>query len=254
MESQLINAVIVEDEYRSIQTLKKLLGICCEHVRIVGTAQTLTDAIPAIESLKPDLVFLDIALPDGNGFEIFNELKYRSFEVIFVTAYNTYAIQAFEYSALHYILKPINPITLKKAVARYNKGDTLRNISNKIFKLNESLKGVNKKILLPTTEGFHVVEIKDIIYCEADRNYTTFFLTENVKQIVSKSMGYYQSILDDSLFVRVHNKYLVNMEYIKTYIKGQGGSIILKDGTELNVSRSRKCELIEKLSNYSAGE
>ena len=108
--------------------------------------------------------------------------------------------------------------------------------------------------MLPTTEGFHVVEIKDIIYCEADRNYTTFFLTENVKQIVSKSMGYYQSILDDSLFVRVHNKYLVNLEYIKTYIKGQGGSIILKDGTELNVSRSRKCELIEKLSNYSAGE
>lgn len=244
-----IRTVIVEDEERSIRTLSRMLEDCCSSIKIIGVAKSLQEAVHTIKSTMPDLVFLDVALPDGNGYEIFKEISQPSFKVVFVTAYNQYAIKAFELAAIHYILKPVNPAILKEAVIRYEREIAYENISKEIFLINESLKDHQRKILLPTIEGYEVVQIKDILYCEADRSYTTIYTEDGHHFLVSKSLGYYETVLGSCGFFRVHNKFLVNLTFVKKFLKAKGGSLLLVDGTEIMVARSRKAELLEAMNN-----
>jgi two-component system LytT family response regulator len=227
-----IRVVIVDDEKKSILTLSKLLNVYCPHVKVIGTAQTVSESIETINFLKPDLVFLDISLPDGDGFDILENVDHRSFEVIFITASDKFAIKAFEFSAIHYLLKPINFKELQHAVERFEqiKGDNLLN--EKISILKESLNKNYKKIILPSFEGLIMKDIDDIIRCEADSNYTIFLFTNKEKLLVSKSLNNFEKILADINFCRIHNKHLVNLKYVTKYIKGKAGYVIMQDGSQ----------------------
>lgn len=247
-----ISAIIVEDESKSIAALQNLLDVHCQHVDVIATASNVKEAIETIDSLKPNLVFLDIELPDGDGFEVLEKVNYKLFEIIFITAYDQYAVKAFELSALHYILKPINYLELIEAVDRFGNRNKSEDVFDKKFAvLKNSLTGNSNKIILPDTSGLQIVDIDDIVRCEADHNYTICYLTNSKKLTISKSLNKFETLLEDVFFCRIHNKHLVNLKYIKKYNKGSGGSITMNDGAEINVSKGRKNEFLEKLNRFA---
>lgn len=246
-----IRAIIVDDEKKSIITLSKLLDIYCPHVKVIGTAQTVNESVETINDLKPDLVFLDIFLPDGDGFDVLENVDYRFFEVIFITASDKFAIKAFEFSAIHYLLKPINFQELQHAVERFKQIKEGNLLNEKISILKESLNMNYKKIILPSSEGLIIKDIDDIIRCEADSNYTIFFLTNKEKLLVSKSLNNFEKILADINFCRIHNKHLVNLKYVIKYIKGKAGYVIMQDRSHAYVSENRRKEFLSSLKNYA---
>ena len=245
-----IRAIIVDDEKKSILTLNKLLDVYCPHVKVIGTAQTVSESIETINFLKPDLVFLDISLPDGDGFDVLENVDHRSFEVIFTTASDKFAIKAFEFSAIHYLLKPINLKELQHAVDRFEqvRGDNMLN--EKVNILKDSLNKNYKKIILPSVEGLILKDLDDIIRCEADSNYTIFFFTNKEKLLISKSLNNFEKILTDIHFCRIHNKHLINLKYVERYIKGKAGYVVMQDGSHPYESESRKADFIDSLKNY----
>ena len=248
-----IKTVIVEDEERSQATLIKLLKDHCPAVKVIGVASNVAEAVQIIDEKKPQMVFLDIALPDGDGFNVLEGVDFDEFEVIFVTAYDKYAIRAFEFSALHYLLKPINHIELQIAVKRFRTRQESAddNLSEKIQTLRDNINSDQQKLMLPTLQGYEIIDLEDIIRFEANHNYTECFLVNNQKLMVSKPLINFENILTDLQFARVHNKHLVNLKYVKKYIKGQGGSLKMTDDSEINVSKSRKNEFLDKLSSFA---
>lgn len=248
-----IKTVIVEDEIRSQETLKKLLKQYCPQVKIAGTAATEKEAISVINNLKPELIFLDIALPDGDGFNVLENLHYSDYRVIFVTAYDKYAIRAFEFSTLHYLLKPISHIDLQVAVKRFIQEKNKETVSfeSKLANLKENYNTNNQKLMLPTLQGYEIIDLDDIVRLESSHNYTTCFLKNNSSILVSRPLINFETILADLDFVRVHNKHLINLKYVKKYIRGSGGTLKMEDDSEITVSKGRKAEFIEKLNNYA---
>lgn len=246
-----IRSLIVEDEKRSQETLIKLLAQYCPEVEVVGVADTVAEAIKQINQQKPALVFLDISLPDGDAFNILEHILTIDFEIIFVTAYDSYATRAFEFSALHYLLKPINYLELQKAVSRFTGRHNFEEFQKKIDVLSKNLNNHRDNIIVPTNSGLEIISLKEIIYFEASHNYTNCYLTAGECIMVSKPLGNFESTLSDLNFIRVHNKYLVNLKYIKKYKRGLGGSVLLIDGTEINVSKSRRVEFIMRLEEYA---
>ena len=249
--ADIINTVLIDDESDGIAILEKMLAKHCENISVIGTAGSVEDGVKVIDSLKPDLVFLDISMPDGDGFDLLSQTKNQDFEVIFITAYNEYALKAFEFSALHYLLKPISGHDLIEAVTRYKnlKEDGLFN--DKVKVLNDSLEGKQHKIILPQADGFSIIELDDIIYCESFNSYTTFHTKQGMQPIVAKSINNYEEILSDLQFVRVHRSYIINITYVKQYVKGRGGYVIMEDGTSIDVSESKKKDFISKLGEYA---
>ncbi len=245
-----IRTVLVDDEKNSLVILQKLLEKHVPEVEVVDTAQTVEQAVETIEKTRPDLVFLDINLPDGDGFEVLEKIDYRDFGVIFVTAYDQYAIKAFEFAALHYILKPVEPVQLIEAVNRY-KETREEEITKKIMALSSNIKQQPTKLILPTSSGLHIIDLDDIIRCESSNNYTTFYLTSGKKIVVSKSIQTYEKLLKDSHFCRIHNKHIVNLKFIKKYVRGRGGYVVLSNGEQIDVSEGRKKNFLEKLSKFT---
>jgi two-component system LytT family response regulator len=207
--------------------------------------------IRVIEEEKPELVFLDIAMPDGDAFDLLNRLGKVEFEIIFITAYNDFALKAFEFSALHYLLKPINYRELEDAVQRFLKIRPVSNIQPRLEILNRSLKSHFDKISLPSNDGLIIVEIQDIIRLEAAGNYSTVFLGSGESIIVTKTLNQFEEILSGLSFIRIHNTHLINIRYVKRYQRGQGGTVTMTNGTCITVSRTRKNEFIEGLKNLS---
>ncbi|MEZ5082757.1 MAG: LytTR family DNA-binding domain-containing protein [Bacteroidales bacterium] len=248
---QKIRSVIVEDEKRSREALIKLLSNYCPEVEVVATAGTVAEAIKQINQQKPALVFLDISLPDGDAFRILESFTNIEFEIIFVTAFNTYATRAFEFSALHYLLKPINYLELQKAVGRYTGRYNFEEFRKKMDVLDKNLNNHQNKIILPTAGGLEIISLDNVMYLEANHNYTNCYLTTNDFIMVSKPIGTFESSLSDVNFARIHSKYLINLKYVKKYIRGLGGSVILTNGTEINVSKSRKTEFLLQLEEYA---
>lgn len=247
----MIQAVLVDDESNSLEALGILLEKYCPEVEVIGTAQSVEEAVNVIDDLQPELVFLDIALPDGQGFEVLEQVEHDQFEVIFTTAYDQYALTAFEFSALDYLLKPINAEKLKQSVERYRniKGD--REISSRVSVLKDSLKNINERIILSSMDGFDVYKISDIIRCEANGSYTTFFIKGGIKVVTSKTLNNFEKLLADQPFARVHSKHLVNLEYIKKYISGRGGYVVFEDGSQVDVSERKKKEFIRLMKEHA---
>ncbi len=245
-----IRTILVDDENSSLIILKTLLEKHTPDVEIIGTAKNVEEAVNLINETKPDLVFLDINLPDGDGFLILEKAEYKDFKVIFSTAYDQYAIRAFEVSALHYLLKPIKPQDLKDAVNRYHQSEDLE-WQNKMDVFNNALQQKQSRLVLPTSGGIHIIDINDIVRCESSNNYTTFYLADKHKIVVSKPINFYEAILSESHFCRLHNKHIVNLNYIKKYVKGRGGYVELTDGSQVDVSEGRKKDFIEKLNQFT---
>lgn len=247
----MIRSLIIDDEMKSQATLHKLLEKYCDGVEIVGFANSVHTGINAINELNPDLVFLDISMPDGDGFEVLQQTSKRDFEVIFTTAYNDYAIKAFQYSALHYLLKPINYNELQSAIERYKENHKKIDMNEKIQIMFDSLNNQHKKIVLPTSNGLKVVEIKNIVYCRADGSYTHFYFMDENPIMVSKALAKFVELLPSDIFCRVHNKFLINLNFVTNYIKGRGGKLILENNEEIEVSEGRKMEFLNKLKKIA---
>lgn len=246
-----IRTIIIEDERKSLLTLLTLLDRHCPEILVVDNANCVEAGIRVIEELKPELVFLDIAMPDGDAFDLLNRIGKVDFEIIFITAYNDFALKAFEFSALHYLLKPINYVELQDAVQRYLKIRPDNSIQSRLDILNGSMKNRFDKISLPSNDGLIIVEIKDIVRLEAAGNYSTVFLSQGETIIVTKTLNQFEDILAGLDFVRVHNTHLINLRFVKKYQRGQGGVVTMHNGTVIAVSRTRKNEFMERLKSLS---
>ncbi|PQB05125.1 LytR/AlgR family response regulator transcription factor [Aureitalea marina] len=238
----MLKTIIVEDEATSREILKGYLGKYCPQVEILGEAENVEQALQLIRGTSPDLVFLDVEMPYGNAFDLLDQVGERSFETIFVTAYDQYAIDALNAHAAYYLLKPISIDKLIEAV------DYVKAIRQKEAELAEKVlkpksEVTSGKMTIPVQSGFEVLEIGDILYCQADDNYTHIFTTDR-KKLVSKTLKYFEDALNGNGFVRVHKSYLVNVGAITQYRKGKGGSVVLNNGKEIMVSPARKKELL----------
>ncbi len=245
-----IKVVLVDDDKSSIVALQSLLGGHFPNISIAGTAANVGEAIFVIDAVKPDLVFLDINMPDGEGFNVIERTSYKNYRVIFITAYDKYAVRAFEFSALHYLVKPVTLEMLENAVDRY-KEVRVEEMDNSLRILRDSLHSKNEKIIIPSTDGLNVVKLNDIVRLEASDVYTLFYMSNGQRFVASKPLNTYEKILEDLPFSRVHSKHLINLMFVKRYLKGKGGSIILEDNTEVEVSVRKKADFLEKLKNYA---
>ena len=245
----MIKTILVEDESMSLDYLKKMVLLHCPDIQIVGSAQSGKIAIQLIEELRPDLIFLDIELPDMDGFQLLQTLKKVNFEVIFVTAFSQYALRAFEYFALGYLLKPIEAERLKAAVEVAAKRTQKPDINHSIELMLQMVQSQQPKTIpLPTMTGFEIVEARDITHCESEGNYTIFHFEQRKSVTVSRQLGTYEKILPTNYFFRIHAKYIINKNFVTKYSKGLGGSVTLRSGVELPVSANRKNEFLEHFS------
>jgi len=247
----MIRTVVVDDEQFCLETIKELLHIHCPQIDIVDTARSVKEGVKSMNMHKPDLLFLDINMPDGDGFDLLEMIPEKTFEVVFTTVYNQYALRAIEFSALHYLLKPIGIEELIEAVSRYEKRKSDIAIDEKLQVLQNNYNGHIGKIIIPTFEGLQVVEVEEIIRCVSEQNYTTIFLNDGKQIVVSKPINNFESLLSESYFSRVHRTELVNLKYVKRFVKGRGGHIILRDGTTIAVSTRKKQEFLDLLSEYA---
>lgn len=245
----MLRSIIVEDEPHSQKTLANFINKYCPQLEIVSVAATVNEGIEQINQLKPDLVFMDIDLPDGTGFEIISQLHEPWPRIIFVTAYNQYAVKAFQISAIDYLLKPVDPELLIKAVEKVlQTEDEQQQQSKKVAVFNENrISGKLNKMALPTQNGVQLVHINEIVRMEADGNYTTVFLKDKSKFMVSRKIKEFENLLETMHFFRIHQSHIVNLLLIDRYIKGEGGTVILEDGTQLEVARRRKEAFLKRI-------
>ena len=244
----MIKAILIDDEIHCLDTLNMLLSDYCSDVQVIEQCVSAKKALEAIEKLKPDLVFLDIEMPVMNGFELLEQLSTISFAIIFTTSYDQYAIKAIRFSALDYLLKPIDPKELISAVKKVQEERHLPMAEQFQILLNQiqGKGGGFSKIAVPTAEGFELIYAEQIICCEANDNYTHFFLKNKNKLIACRTLKEIEEQLQGfPFFVRVHNSYLVNLNEVTRYVRGEGGYLVMSDGTSVNVSRSRKEALLK---------
>jgi len=243
--------LVLDDDRQISLLLENLITKKIPKLDIVGIGDSVAKSLELIESTKPDLVFMDIGFPDGDGFSIIDQAKYSDYEVIFITSHDQFAMKAFEYSALHYLKKPIIPKDVFEAVDRFLDAKEEDSIALKLKKIKESLLHDEPKLIIPSSEGLHIVKINDIIRCEASDVYTYFHLLTGKTLIASKSLNNYEKLLSDINFVRIHSKHLINLRYVTQYIKGKGGYVVLEQGHEVEVSIRKKMDFMNKLKDYA---
>ncbi|WP_316794582.1 LytTR family DNA-binding domain-containing protein [Pedobacter frigoris] len=254
----MLNAIIVDDEEFARSSLYFLLQENCEDINVSGIAKSVAEARNLLTQNAIDLVFLDIAMPGENGFELIPQVQQSKAHIIFTTAYDQYALKAIKANALDYLLKPIDIDELKEAVnkaSKYismskngeNRSESLQNLSASLNERNEI-----RKISLPNGQGYSLVSIDDIIHIEADSNYSIFYLANGDKITVSKVLKEYEEILPDNQFVRIHKSSIVNLNYLKEYNSKNGLEVILKNGGKLAVSRRRASDFADKVRAYTS--
>jgi two-component system LytT family response regulator len=245
----MLKCIIVDDEFKSRESLKALIEKFCEDIAVIELCQNGTEAIAAIRQVKPDIVFLDIQLQTETGFEILEKLDKIEFEIVFTTAYSEFAIKAFKFSAIDYLLKPIDINDLRTAIEKAKKR-IVGNISERVAQLAQNLKGNlfrNSRLALPASDGLVFVSVDEILYCEATGNYTNIHMADNRKFVVSRTLKEYEDLLEDQDFFRIHNSYLINLNSIKKYIRGEGGQVVLINDKALDVSKAKKKGFLDKI-------
>ena len=244
----MIKAILIDDEASCTETLAIELQAYCPNVEVIGKYNSAKDGLLAIQRDKPELVFLDIEMPWMNGFELLTSVGEITFDVIFVTAYDEFAIKAFKFSAVDYLLKPIQKEELINAVnsaIKNSEDKALKNLLNQVADKNQTF----NKLALPTMEGLVFVPLEDILYCQSDSNYTTVVHKDGATTVVSKSLKSISEILEDHSFFRIHQSYLINLQYVSKYLKGQGGEVVMSNSKHLPVSRSKKEDLLKKVGS-----
>lgn len=249
-----IKTILVDDEPRGLSSLRKLLEFNCPELEIIAACNSADEARQKIEQLKPQLVFLDIAMPEKTGFDLLHELGEIPFEIIFVTAHNDFMLQAFRFSAVDYLLKPVEDNLLieavKRAARKIGEKSTNSNLETLLFNLQSREGGQKLKMCIPSIKGFQVIKLSEIIYCEASGNYTNFHFTERPLICASKPIHEYETLLEDCGFVRIHKTFLINMEHVKEYQRGEGGYVIMSNGAQVEVSRRKKDLLMTKMKEF----
>jgi two-component system LytT family response regulator len=244
-----IPSIIIDDEPGNIVTLEELLKAYCPEIAISGSALNPIIAFDLIQKVKPALIFLDIEMPYGNAFSLLDKLSPVEFEVIFITAFNDYAIKAFKYAALDYILKPVNINELKNAVSKAIKRLEEKSINTRITSLLGNLKAESNqspKIGLPTPDGFRFEDINNIVFLEAQGSYTNVYIKGNVKETVSKNLKEFEDLLPQATFCRVHHSHIININFVKKYYKGRGGYVEMDNGTTIEISVRKKEDFLSK--------
>lgn len=248
-----IRTIIIDDEEGARESLNNILNRYFDDVEVVAKAPNIDEGEKAIHANSPDLVFLDIEMPFGNAFDLLERFEDFDFDIIFITAYDQYAIQAIKFSALDYLLKPIDPDDLKQALDRFRtRRDAKKNTSGEAYNaLIQNLsneKKVPTRVGIPESDGVRFVAIDQIVRCESDGNYTLIYLKDKTKILSSKTLGDYETMFVPNDFFRVHRSHLVNMPHIKKYVKGEGGYVIMSDDSEVEVARRKKNEFLEELA------
>jgi two-component system LytT family response regulator len=246
----MLTAVIIDDEENSRETLRLKLQKHCPEVNVLQSCASAEEGIEAIQKHNPELVFLDIEMPRMSGFDMLEDIDNINFDVIFTTAYNQFAIRAIKFSALDYLLKPINKEDLQKAVDRAKQKKNTNNSAEQIKTLNENFRSEKnelEKIALPTMHGLIFIELKNIVRLESEINYTRFYLTNKESILVSKTLGDFEELFSENNFFRPHKSHIINLKYVKRYLKGEGGQIILEDNTTIDVSRRKKEEFLNRI-------
>ena len=242
--------LIIDDENRTRELIAKMIDSFGFDIETIPEGENVQSGIKAIENHQPDIVFLDIQMPDGTGFDVIRSVENKKFQVIFITAHEEFAIKAIKFSALDYLLKPVDPDELKNALekALSNIDDDTKEPQFDALQANVS-PNEKRRLVLKTQESVHVVELDTIIRCEADRNYTSFFLTEGKKILVSKTLKEYETLLSVHNFVRVQQSHLINIQYVDRYDKKNGGAVVMKDGSEVPLSPAKRDIFFKRLEN-----
>jgi two-component system LytT family response regulator len=244
-----ITAIIIDDEQSARKILRNILESFCPHVKILGEANSIANGKDLIHEFNPQVIFLDVEMPGGTGFDLIKEAGPLQSEIIFTTAHNHYAINAIRSFALDYLLKPINPEELVEAVSKIKSRDA--NMTSQLIQLLSqqltSKKEYADQLAIPSANGLEIIKVEDVMYCEGDGNYTTFYLTPDQKHISSKTLKEYERILPAQQFVRAHQKYLVNVKFVKRYLKGRGGTLVMTNGKSIDVAHSKRAQVIEAL-------
>lgn len=252
----MIRAVIVDDEQNARENLSFLVEEYCPQIQIIGMAESVSEATDLILKQKPDLVFLDIEIGEGSGFDVLDTIKDSRVEVIFITAFNHYAIKAFKFSAIDYLLKPVDIEELKDATQRAAERLKSNQFSNRLdYLLNNISDPVkdNKKLRrigLPVHGGIKFYPLEEVIRLQSQSNYTTFYLTQNREFLISKTLKEYDELLSEQGFVRVHQSHLVNIDHVVQYQKGDGGYLILTDGSNVPLSKNYKDNFLVFLNKF----
>ncbi len=246
-----MKAIIVDDEPKSREVLKTLLERFCPVVSVIGSAANVDDAKKLISALQPELVFLDVEMPGGNGFSLLDEIDRNDFEIIFVTSYGHYAIPALRYSAIDYLLKPVEIVELKNAVLRVEERLEKKNdlkLNYRELNQNLSVPASQQRIAIHGVNEIRFIAAKDIIRLEGDNNYTFIFTSTSAKYHTSKTLKDYEELLQAlPNFVRVHKSHMVNLDHLTKFMKDDGGYIIMSDGSQVEVSRRKKQDLLDRL-------
>lgn len=248
-----LHTLIVDDEPDAVNFISSIIREYCPRLEVIGTASSAREGIKIILERKPGLVFLDVEMPHGSGFDLLTQFPEKSFDVIFITAFNHYAVKAIKFSAVDYILKPININEFIEAVDKVlHKRLSAGSRPAGYAALLENLKSdVPSKLAIPTSDGMEYLKTKDIIRIEADRSYSRFFLIDQRKILVSKNLKEYQELLGEQRFFRPHNSHLINLEHVKKYIRHEGGAIEMTDGSQVPISRTRRDLFLQQMGRFS---
>ena len=244
----MITAILIDDETNALEVLEWQLKNYCPQVDVIGKCSNVTDGITLIRSKSPQLIFLDIEMPVQNGFSLLEAFEDPAFDIIFTTAYNQYAIKAFKFSAFDYLLKPIDADDLKAAIGRYTNKKSI-SVKEQIRVLSAQLQHQKlNRIAIPSVDGLMMLRPEQIVRCESESNYTKVFLDNKQKIVVAKTLGDLEGVLSDFQFYRIHNSHLVNLGHVQSYVRNDGGYVVMSDGTQITVARNRKNDFIEQFS------
>lgn len=250
-----IKAIIVDDEQHCIDALRAMLQKKCPEVAVLAGVNSVKEARQLIDEMRPDLVFLDVEMPHQNGFELLKQYDKLTFDVIFTTAYEQYALKAIKFNALDYLLKPFSVQELQEALRKFHerrsqKPDTAIAPLEVFLQNMKTLQQTNKKIALPTINGLVFMPVQNIVRCESTGNYTKIFFTDKKQLLVSKPLKEFEELLTEVDFFRVHNSHLINLQQMESYLQGEGGFALMSDGTQVEVSRRRKAEFLKKAMHF----
>jgi two-component system LytT family response regulator len=246
-ELNMLRTIIIDDEAHMRQTLEKMVGRFCPNIKLLATADGVQSGVEKIRKHHPDLILLDIKMKDGTGFDLLKQLHPVDFKVIFITAYDQYAIKAFKFSAIDYILKPVDPDELAEAVRKAEETKQ-KDFSTQLANLEEQIHTqdkANKKIILKTLDNIHLIKIRNINYCESEGSYCAIHLLNGKKILVSNILKDYDELLKDAGFYRVHKSYLINMRHIERFEKTDGGYVVLENEIKVPVASRKREELME---------
>lgn len=245
-----MKVVIIDDEQRTRELIAKMIESFDLGIETYPLGESVASGLKAIEEINPEIVFLDIQMPDGTGFDLLKQVKNKKFEVVFITAHEEFAIKAIKFSALDYILKPIDPEELRATVLRAIENIGHKREESQFEALQSNIQTAQKRrLVLKTQESVHVVDLENIVRCEADRNYTSFFLFDGKRILVSKTLKDYETLLSAHNFLRVQQSHLINLDFVDRFDKKNGGSVVMKDGSEVPISPAKKDIFFQILEN-----